>query len=71
MQCSTAGWGCIDCKKELHASMETELVPIRARAKELAAKPSLVSDALAAGTARCRTIASATMTEVRDRMGIN
>jgi tryptophanyl-tRNA synthetase len=51
--------------------METELVPIRARAKELAANPSLVSDALAAGTARCRTIASATMKEVRDRMGIN
>jgi len=45
VQCSTAGWGCIDCKKVLHASMETELVPIRARAKELAAKPKLVSDA--------------------------
>ena len=27
MQCSTAGWGCIDCKKVLAESMETELVP--------------------------------------------
>ena len=29
VQCSTAGWGCIDCKKVLFESMETELVPIR------------------------------------------
>ena len=33
MQCSAAGWGCIECKKVLHALMETELVPIRSRAK--------------------------------------
>jgi tryptophanyl-tRNA synthetase len=71
VQCSTAGWGCIDCKKVLHASMETELVPIRARAKELVAKPSLVSEALDAGTAHCRKIAAETMREVRDRMGIS
>ena len=34
-QCRTAGWGCIDCKKVLFESMESELVPIRARAAEL------------------------------------
>jgi tryptophanyl-tRNA synthetase len=71
LQCSTAGWGCIDCKKVLHASMETELVPIRARAKELAAKPSLVTDALAAGAERCRGLARETMHYVRDAMGIS
>ena len=48
-QCSTAGWGCIDCKKVLAESMETELVPIRRRAAELAAKPEAIDDALAAG----------------------
>ena len=37
VQCSTAGWGCIDCKKVLAESMEVELVPIRRRAVELAA----------------------------------
>src|SRR4249919_1169360 len=37
LQCSTAGWGCIDCKKVLAASMEEELVPIRSRAAELRA----------------------------------
>ena len=71
MQCSTAGWGCIDCKKVLHASMETELVPIRSRAKELAAKPKLVTDALAAGADHCRRLARETLSAVRAKMGID
>ena len=68
-QCSTAGWGCIDCKKVLAESMETELVPIRRRAAELAANPAVIDEALAAGAARCRTLARETIDEVRDRMG--
>lgn len=71
MQCSTAGWGCIDCKKVLHASIETELVPIRARAKELADKPELVSDALASGADHCRKLARETLGVVREKMGID
>src|SRR5438477_5752817 len=35
VQCSTAGWGCIDCKRVLFESMNQELTPIRARAKEI------------------------------------
>ena len=50
-------------------SMETELTPIRARAELLRNDPSRVSDVLAAGAARCRTIARETMRQVRDRMG--
>jgi tryptophanyl-tRNA synthetase len=69
VQCSTAGWGCIDCKKVLHGNMTAELTPIQSRARELTAKPTLVDDALAAGTERCRTIARKTMAEVRGRMG--
>jgi tryptophanyl-tRNA synthetase len=69
VQCRTAGWGCIDCKKALAESMERELVPIRRRAAELAAKPSDVDDALAAGAARCRGLARETMDAVRERMG--
>ncbi len=68
-QCTTAGWGCIDCKKVLAESMETELVPIRARAAELEANPKRVDDALAAGAAKCRRLARETMDVVRDRMG--
>jgi tryptophanyl-tRNA synthetase len=68
-QCSTAGWGCIECKKVLAESMETELVPIRRRAAELAANPAAVDDALASGAARCRAIARQTIDDVRERMG--
>ena len=68
-QCTTAGWGCIDCKKVLAESMETELVPIRARAAALEANPELVDDALSAGAAKCRGLARETMDVVRDRMG--
>ena len=69
LQCSTAGWGCIDCKKVLAESMERELVPIRRKAAELAQQPAEVSEALAAGADRCRRLARETMDAVRDRMG--
>ena len=71
VQCTTAGWGCIDCKKVLHEHMTAELAPIQARAKELKAKPKLVQDALGSGTERCATVARETMREVRDKMGIS
>jgi tryptophanyl-tRNA synthetase len=71
VQCSTAGWGCIDCKKVLAESMETELVPIRRRAAELRADPSMVEDALATGTRRCSGMARETMGHVRSAMGID
>jgi tryptophanyl-tRNA synthetase len=69
VQCSTAGWGCIDCKKVLADSMETELVPIRRRAELLRAEPEMLNDALASGAAKCRALATETMRGVRDRMG--
>jgi tryptophanyl-tRNA synthetase len=67
--CSTAGWGCIDCKKVLLDSMDAELTPIRRRAEQLRAEPELVDAALASGAAHCRTLAGETMRVVRDRMG--
>ena len=71
VQCSTAGWGCIDCKKVLAESIETELVPIRSRAAQLAAEPALVEDALASGAAKAKVLAAETMRGVRDRMGFD
>ncbi|HEX2780561.1 MAG TPA: tryptophan--tRNA ligase [Gemmatimonadaceae bacterium] len=70
VNCRTAGWGCIDCKKVLHESMEVELTPIRRRAAEIAAHPEIVDDALASGAAKCRAIARETMGHVRERMGL-
>jgi len=70
-QCSSAGWGCIDCKRVLFESMETELVPIRRRADELRKDGGQVDAALAAGASRCQTIAAETMRGVCERMGFD
>ena len=70
-QCRSAGWGCLDCKKVLHASMEQELAPIRRRASELQTEPNRVRDLLGDGAARARKVASGTMTDVRQAMGLD
>ncbi len=70
VQCSTAGWGCIDCKRVLHASMEKELAPIRARAVEVAANPERVTEILSDGAEHARAVAHETMVEVKDKMGL-
>lgn len=70
VQCRTAGWGCIDCKKVLFESMMRELTPIRERATELHAHPARVAEILNEGAARCRVLARETMREVKTRMGL-
>lgn len=70
-QCTTAGWGCMDCKKVLLGNMVQELTPIRRRAELLTAEPNRVHDALADGGRAARTIAQQTMREVRERMGLD
>ena len=70
IQCRTAGWGCLDCKKVLAESMEKELVPIRNRAKEIAANPKRVADTLIAGADHARSVARQTMGEVKKKMGL-
>jgi tryptophanyl-tRNA synthetase len=69
-QCTTAGWGCMDCKKVLHRNMVRELTPIRRRAEALEAEPQRILDAMATGAHTARAIAQETMREVRDRMGL-
>ena len=68
--CRGAQWGCIDCKKVLHANMVAELTPIRERASALMASPSMVADALDHGAAKARAVAQATMTETKEKMGL-
>jgi tryptophanyl-tRNA synthetase len=70
INCRTAGWGCIDCKKALAGSMEQELAPIRRRAEEIREHPEVVDEALSAGAEHCRGIARQTMGEVKERMGL-
>ena len=70
-QCSTAGWGCIDCKKVLAEGMERELVPIRGRAAALRAEPKRIDQVLGDGAETARAIAKETIREVKERMGLD
>ncbi len=70
VQCRTAGWGCIDCKKVLFENMNAELTPIRERAAALSAQPGKVAEILDDGAKRAQVKASATMAEVKSHMGL-
>ena len=70
VQCRSAGWGCIDCKKVLFESMERELAPIRQRAVEIRADASKIDEILAEGAHKARAIARETMREVKELMGL-
>jgi tryptophanyl-tRNA synthetase len=68
--CTTAGIGCIDCKKLLLEGLKDDLARIAARAQELRSDPGRIDAILAAGAARAREVARATMDRVRDRLGL-
>jgi len=69
VQCRTAGWGCLDCKRLLADNMIAALAPIRERAGELKANPGRVREILERGAAHCRRLANETLAGVRDIMG--
>jgi tryptophanyl-tRNA synthetase len=70
-QCTTAGWGCMDCKKVLLEGMVQELTPIRRRAEALEAAPQQALDAIADGGRAARAIAQETMQQVREIIGLD
>ena len=63
--CTTAGIGCLDCKKVLLKHLEEELQPIRERRAAVAARPDDVKDIVKAGNAKARREAQKTMEKVR------
>lgn len=69
VNCRTAGWGCLDCKRVLADNMSATLAPIREKSHELAANPAAVTAILHDGAATARRRAAGTMREVRERMG--
>ena len=69
-QCRTAAIGCVDCKKLLAEHMNSALVPLREKRKELATKPQYIEDVLSDGAARARVIARETLREAKERMGL-
>ena len=68
--CRTAGIGCLDCKKPLIEAITAELAPIQARARAFTEDRARVNTILADGAERAREQARATLTEVRQAMGL-
>jgi tryptophanyl-tRNA synthetase len=68
--CTTAGIGCIDCKKWLLEGVKADLGPIRERAAALAADPARVDAILADGARRARAVARETIALVRGKLGL-
>ena len=69
--CKSAGIGCIECKQPLVESIDKTLAPIRERAQEYIDDPALVKNIIADGNDRARKLASETMRDVREAMGLD
>jgi tryptophanyl-tRNA synthetase len=70
IECRRAGIGCVDCKKLFARNLNAHLEPFRACRVELGRDPNLVWDVLNTGAQRASVIASQTMDEVREALGL-
>jgi tryptophanyl-tRNA synthetase len=68
--CTTAGIGCLDCKKPLIEKISADAVAMRDRAAPYLANPARVREILAAGAQRANATAEATMQVVRGAMNL-
>lgn len=68
--CTSAGIGCLDCKKPLIKSVQEELAPIHQRAQDYLNNPDLVKSIVAEGCEKAREAAKQTLEEVREAMGL-
>jgi tryptophanyl-tRNA synthetase len=69
-ECTQAQRGCTDCKAELAEKLNDFLEPIRERRDGAAKKKNRLSEMLAEGDSKARAIASKTLAEARDRVGL-
>ena len=69
--CRSAGIGCIECKSWVADAIVTIFNPIQERRKKYEDNPRLAWDILEAGSAQARNVADATMSEVREAMGMS
>ncbi|HLF25383.1 MAG TPA: tryptophan--tRNA ligase [Anaerolineae bacterium] len=68
--CTTAGIGCVDCKKVLARNLNAALEPFRAKRAELAAQPGLVDEVLDDGAQKASAIAAQVLAEVKNAVGL-
>jgi tryptophanyl-tRNA synthetase len=68
--CRTAGIGCLECKKVMIKHVISDLAPIRERRAALERRPQEVTAVLERGNEQARSVAAATMRDVRDAMAL-
>jgi tryptophanyl-tRNA synthetase len=68
--CKSAGIGCIECKQPVISAVLEEQKPMRERAQLYLDDPSLVRNIIADGCEKARKLASETMRDVREAMGL-
>ncbi|MCE5181009.1 MAG: tryptophan--tRNA ligase [Betaproteobacteria bacterium] len=69
--CSTAGIGCLECKQPVIDAVLEEQKPMRERAQMYMDDPTLVRNIISDGCEKARELASETMRDVREAMGLN
>lgn len=70
-QCQKGGIGCAACKELVMEAIEEVMKPIRERREMYKNRPKDIDEILMAGTAKARKVASQTMSEVREAIGID
>ncbi|MDD4928360.1 MAG: tryptophan--tRNA ligase [Gallionella sp.] len=69
--CKSAGIGCIECKQPVIDAVLSEQRPMRERAQLYLDDPALVRNIIADGNEKARKLASETMRDVREAMGLS
>ena len=69
-ECREALRGCTDCKRHLFGNMYKALEPIHNKRQELESNPKKLEAILACGADKARSVASDTLKEVREVMGL-
>jgi len=69
--CTSAGIGCVDCKRPVIDAINLELKPIQESIKEYEADLGSVKKIVAEGSEKARDEANTTLTEVREAMGLD
>lgn len=68
--CTNAQRGCVECKKILADNMIAFVAPKRAKKKEILKKKDYIYDILNEGKKKAQTVASKTLSEVKNAVGI-
>jgi tryptophanyl-tRNA synthetase len=68
--CTTAGIGCVDCKKILLKNMDARLTPLREKRAELEKDKGYVQDVISTGNAHAQQKAKENMRQIREAVRI-